>query len=260
MLKYDKAAAQSIERSYNTPDISRQRLQTLKSLALNAGEHVVDVGCGTGFLVSEMAAVVGESGHLAGVDFSQDMLDVASKRCESLPQVTLRQGSADALPLEDASFDAASCTQVLLYVPDLQKSIAELARVLKPGGRLAVIETDWRGIVLNSANSSTTDRIFNAFDENVPNANLPARLIPMLKAHGFGAIKVDAIPIINTSNNAANFSAGALKWASELAVKEKKVSALEAEVWLEDIEKKAAAGEYFFCVNRFLFSAVKLAV
>ena len=258
MLNYDKAAAQSIERSYNTPDISRQRLETLKSLALNAGEHVVDVGCGTGFLISEMAAVVGETGLLAGVDFSQDMLDVAAQRCESLPQVSLRQGSAEALPLDDASFDAASCTQVLLYVPNLEQSIAELARVLKPGGRLAVIETDWRGIVLNSANSSTTDRIFNAFDEIVPNANLPAKLIPMLKAAGFGAIKVDAIPIINTSNTSANFSSSSLKWASDLAVKEKKVSLLEAQVWLEDIDEKAASGEYFFCVNRFLFSAVKM--
>ena len=258
MLNYDKAAAQSIERSYNTPDIARQRLQTLKSLALNAGEHVVDVGCGTGFLISEMAAVVGETGRLAGVDFSQDMLDVASKRCESLPQVSLRQGSADSLPLDDASFDAASCTQVLLYVPDLQKSIAELARVLKPGGRLSVIETDWRGIVLNSAHSSLTDRIFNAFDEIVPNANLPSRLIPMLKAAGFAAIKVDAIPIINTSNTSANFSAGTVQWASGIAVKEKKISQEEADLWLADIEEKAAAGEYFFCVNRFLFSAVKM--
>lgn len=259
MLNYDKAAAQAIERSYNTPDIARQRLQTLKALALNAGEKVVDVGCGTGFLVSEMAAVVGESGHLAGVDFSQDMLDVAAQRCESLPQVTLRQGSADALPLDDASFDAASCTQVLLYVSDLQQSLAELSRVLKPGGRLAVIETDWRGIVLNSAYSALTDRIFGAFDETVPNANLPARLAPMLKAHGFAAIKVEAIPVINTSNNASNFSAGALTWASDLAVKEHKVSREEADLWLADINEKAASGEYFFCVNRFLFSAVKMA-
>lgn len=254
----DKATAQFIERSYNTPDIARQRLQTLKALALNVGEKVVDVGCGTGFLVSEMAAVVGESGHLTGVDFSQDMLDIAAQRCESLPQVTLCQGSAVALPLDDDSFDAASCTQVLLYVSDLQKSLAELFRVLKPGGRLTVIETDWRGIVLNSANSALTDRIFGAFDETVPNANLPARLIPMLKAHGFAAIRAEAIPVINTSNNDSNFSAGMLKWASDLAVKENKASREEADAWISDIEEKAAAGEYFFCINRFLFSAVKM--
>ncbi|PWQ95071.1 methyltransferase domain-containing protein [Leucothrix pacifica] len=258
MINYDKSATQAIERSYNTPDIARQRLETLKSLALNVGEHVIDIGCGTGFLVNEMAAVVGESGHLAGVDFSQDMLDVAAQRCDTLPQVTLRQGSAESLPFDDVSFDAASCTQVLLYVPEVESAIAELARVLKPGGRLALIETDWRGLVLNSAHSSLTDRIFNAFDEYVPNANLPARLIPMLKAAGFGAIKVDAIPIINTSNSPANFSAGSLAWTADVAVKSNKVTQDEANQWLADIDSKAAAGEYFFCVNRFLFSAVKL--
>ena len=108
MLKYDKAAAQNIERSYSTPDIARQRLKTLKVLALNTGEHVLDVGCGTGFLISEMAAMVGETGSLTGVDFSQDMLDVAVERCKPLPQVNLQRGSAADLPLTDASFDAAA--------------------------------------------------------------------------------------------------------------------------------------------------------
>ena len=80
MLKYDKTAAQNIERSYSTPDIVRQRLQTLKALALNTGEYVIDVGCGTGFLISEMAAMVGDTGRLTGIDFSQDMLDIAIQR------------------------------------------------------------------------------------------------------------------------------------------------------------------------------------
>ena len=75
----------------------------------------------------------------------------------------------------------------------------------------------------------------------------------------FAAIKVVAIPIINTNNTSANFSAGTAQWASEIAVKEKKISQEEADLWLADIEEKAAAGEYFFCVNRFLFSAVKMA-
>lgn len=257
-IEYNKAAAESIERSYKTPDIARQRLQTLKALGLNAGEQVLDVGCGTGFLISEMAALVGESGSLTGVDFSQDMLDLAIQRCESMPQIQLRQGSAEALPVADACFDAASCTQVLLYVSDVQQSVAELSRVLKPGGRLAVVETDWRGVVLNSANSALTERIFGAFDHAVPNPNLPSKLIPILKANGFAAVNVEAIPIINTSNTEANFSASILKWTSDIAVKDQLVTRQEADEWMADIDAKATAGEYFFSINRFLFSAVKL--
>ena len=258
MLKYDKAAAQNIERSYNTPDIARQRLQTLKALALNAGENVVDVGCGTGFLISEMAAMVGHSGSLTGVDFSQDMLDVAIQRCESLPHVKLRQGSAVDLPLEDASFDAATCTQTLLYVPDVEQSISELARVLKVGGRLAVVETDWNGAIVNSADSEMTQKIFQSFQKPIPNPNLPTKLSPMLRKQGFGAINIEAIPIINTGYTSANFSPNIIKWASDMAVLEKDISRQEADAWMADLELKAEAGEYFFCVNRFLFSAVKV--
>jgi len=258
MLKYDKTAAQNIERSYSTPDIARQRLQTLKALALNTGEYVVDVGCGTGFLISEMAAMVGETGSLTGVDFSQDMLDVAIQRCESLPQVTLRQGSAVDLPLGDASFDAATCTQTLLYVPDVDQSIAELARVLKVGGRLAVVETDWNGAIVNSSGPAMTQTIFQSFQKPIPNPNLPTKLSPMLRKHGFGAINIEAVPIINTGYTSANFSKSVIKWAADMAVREKDISRREGDAWVADLEAKAKVGEYFFCVNRFLFSAVKV--
>jgi len=257
LLKYDKAAAQNIERSYNTPDIARQRLQTLKALALNPGEHVVDVGCGTGFLISEMAAMVGEEGRLTGIDFSQDMLDVAIERCKALPQVQLQQGSAVDLPLDDAIFDAATCTQTLLYVPDVDKSIAELARVLKIGGRLAVVETDWNAAIVNSSDPEMTQKIFQSFQKPIPNANLPVKLSPMLRAQGFGAINIEAIQIINTGNTSANFSRSTIKWASDMAVLEKDISRKEGDAWVADIEAKAKVGEYFFSVNRFLFSAVK---
>lgn len=259
MLKYDKEAAQKIEQSYNTPDIARQRLQTLKALALNPNEHVLDVGCGTGFLISEMAAMVGKSGSLTGIDFSQDMLDVAVQRCESLPQVKLQQGSAVALPLEDGQFDAATCTQTLLYVPDVDQSIAELARVLKVGGRLAVVETDWNGAIVNSSDPEMTQKIFKSFQKPIPNPNLPTKLSPMLRKHGFGAIKIEAISIINTGYTSANFSRGVIRWASDMAVTEKDISEKEAAAWVADIEAKAETGEFFFSVNRYLFSAVRVA-
>ena len=257
-MKYDKAAAQNIESSYSTPDIARQRLQTLKALALNPREHVVDVGCGTGFLVSEMAAMVGNSGSLTGIDFSQDMLDVAIQRCESLPHVTLQQGSAVDLPLGDAKFDAATCTQTLLYVPDVDQSIAELARVLKIGGRLAIVETDWNGAILNSSDPAMTQKIFQSFQKVFTNPNLPVKLSPMLRKHGFDAIKIEAVPIINTGYTSANFSQGVIAWASDIAVLEKDISKQEADAWVKDVEEKAEAGDFFFSVNRYLFSAVKV--
>ena len=74
MVIYDKKAAQNIELSYQTPEIVRQRIQTIEALALRASEQVLDAGCGTGLLVHAMSSMIGSQGRLVGVDFSHDML------------------------------------------------------------------------------------------------------------------------------------------------------------------------------------------
>lgn len=256
-IKYDKKAAQDIEFSYNTPDIANQRLRTLQALGINAGERVLDVGCGTGFLAKELAMLVGEDGYVLGVDNSADMLEGGRERCEVFPQIELQQAAADALPVDDNSFDVVTCTQVLLYVPDLTAVLAELYRVLKPGGRITIVETDWRGVVINSDDDALSRQILSAFTEAVPHANLPPTLIPLLRGQGFNVLRVEPIPIINTSMTPANFSAFAMEWLSGIAEKQGSITSEEMVRWREDLADKSAKGEYFFCVNRFLFSATK---
>jgi ubiquinone/menaquinone biosynthesis C-methylase UbiE len=147
METYDKKAAELIERSYQTPEIVNQRLRTLAELALVSGESVLDAGCGTGLLLELEAFAVGCEGRAEGVDFSEDMLAHARARCGGLEQVNLQQGSVETLPFEDASFDALSCTQTLLYVKDMDRALKEFYRLLKPRGRIAIIETDWSGAI-----------------------------------------------------------------------------------------------------------------
>ncbi|MGB1009377.1 MAG: methyltransferase domain-containing protein [Thiolinea sp.] len=256
-IKYDKQAAKNIELSYNTPDIARQRLQTLQALSLNAGEHVLDVGCGTAFLAREMAALVGGQGRVVGIDNSDDMLAVGRERCNDLPQIELKQAAADQIPAADNSFDVVTCTQVLLYVPDLDAALSELYRVLKPGGRIAIVETDWRGVVINSSDDVLSRRILSAFDQAVPNPNLPPKLRTLLKQKGFRNLRTEAIPILNTSMTPANFSVTSVRWLSGVAKKYGHATAEEVQQWRDDLAEKAKNNEYFFCVNRFLFSAIK---
>lgn len=257
MEVYDKKAAALIERSYQTPEIVNQRLVTLESLALNAGESILDAGCGTGLLLELEAKAVGPAGRAEGVDFSDDMLDVARARCAALAQVKLQQGSVEKLEFESDSFDALSCTQTLLYVKRLQIALAEMYRVLKPGGRIAIVETDWSGAILTSSDQPLTRKIFDAWDKAVVNPNLPKRLKPLLSSLGFGAIRVQAIPVLNASYSEACFSAGMLDNFASTALKQKIISARESEQWLSDIAELAQRDAYLFCVNRFLFSAVK---
>ena len=257
MVTYGEAEARRIDRAYLTPDIARQRMRTLEALQLGPGEAVLDVGCGTGLLTREMAALVGPAGRVAGVDASTDMLARARQRCADLPQVGFAEAGAEALPEAGASFDAAACVQVLLYVPDVAAALAEMRRVLKPGGRVVIVETDWRGTVLGCADDPLTRRVLAGWDAAVPSPNLPVRLIPLLRELGFAAVRVEPFPIVNTSR-AGTISEDMFVQLAEHAVEQGTVTAEESAAWLDDLARRDAEGSYFFCVNRFIFSAVRL--
>ena len=258
MVVFDESAARKTDRAYLTPDVVRQRMRTLEALQLKAGEFVLDVGCGTGLLTHDMATLVGAGGRVVGIDVSPDMLALAERRCADLPQVHLKNSKAESLPEESDGFDAVTCTQVLLYVPDVAAALAEMHRVLKPGGRIAIIETDWRGTVLNSFDDSLTRKIISGWDNTVSSPNLPVRLGPLMKAQGFSTISVSAFPILNTNCTSGNFSFGMLEQFARHAREQGAVSAAESEAWLDDLQQKGGEGSYFFCVNRFVFTAVKL--
>jgi arsenite methyltransferase len=257
MIAYDSKAAQDIERSYQTPEIIKQRSRTLDALALQAGEQVLDAGCGTGLLLEQMALSVGDNGHAFGVDFSPDMLEVANRRCQGLNNVELQQGIVESLDFNSDSFDVVSCTQTLLYVKQVEAALTEIHRVLKPRGRVAILETDWRGVVFNSIDNSMTRRILDAWDDAVESPNLPVIIGKLLRQLNFSAIKVEAIPIINTSYTENNFSASMLEWFTRNALKQGAITQQESDQWLQQVQELAQQNAYFFCVNRFLFTAVK---
>ena len=253
--KNKASEATELEKSYKLEDIVKQRHQTLERLALQPGEKVFDIGCGVGFLAHELALKVGESGKVVGIDQNPEMIRHAQLRCEGLPQIEFNEGDASQLPAEDQAFDAVSCTQVLLYVKDVSKVLTEMRRILKPGGRLVIVETDWRGVVLNSADNALTKNIFSAWDSAVPSPNLPVHLGPLLKKHGFSKIQVEAVPILNTEYSPSNFSHGMMEWISKNAEKQGVLNKEQRKAFLADLEVRERSGSYFFCVNRFLFSA-----
>ncbi len=122
------------------PWITRARFR--ETLAPAAGEKVLEIGPGTGYYTLDLAAWLGPAGQLEIFDIQQEMLDhtmdlVAAR---GLANVTATQGDAQALPYRDDSFDAVVLTTVLGEIPDPDAALAEIARVLRPGGRLVVGE------------------------------------------------------------------------------------------------------------------------
>ena len=254
-LKKQSTEAEELEKSYQLPEIVRQRQHTLNRLSVKRGEQILDVGCGVGFLSYEIALQTGDSGRVSGIDQNSEMIRHANKRCESLRNTEFSEANADNLPFPEESFDAVSCTQVLLYVNDVAQVLSGIRMVLKPAGRIIIVETDWRGVVLNSDYNSITRKIFSAWDASVPSPNLPVRLGPLLVDNGFCNVDVEPIPILNTEYTPSQFSHGMMNWITKNALKKRVITKEQSQKWLDDLDEKGKSGNYFFCVNRFLFSA-----
>jgi ubiquinone/menaquinone biosynthesis C-methylase UbiE len=121
------------------PLITRERLRRV--LAPQPGERVLEVGPGTGYYSLPIAEWLGPDGRLELFDLQREMLDHTLRRAGALAdRMTATQGDATALPYRDGSFDAAVLTCVLGEIPDQVAALRELARVLKPSGRLVVGE------------------------------------------------------------------------------------------------------------------------
>lgn len=106
---------------------------------VTSGQRALDVGCGTGVAARALAARVGASGKVSGLDVNEGMLAVARRMA---PNVDWRQGAAENLPFEDSSFDAVVSQFALMFFEDKPTALAEMMRVLVPGGRMVVAVWD----------------------------------------------------------------------------------------------------------------------
>ena len=125
-----------IERLIGFGSGSRYRRDALRRAGLEAGMRTLDVGAGTGLVTRQAAAIVGDPALVTGMDPSPEML-----KCANVPGgVTLAEGSAERIPFPDASFDFVSMGYALRHLSDLSVAFPECLRVLKPGGRLCLLE------------------------------------------------------------------------------------------------------------------------
>jgi demethylmenaquinone methyltransferase / 2-methoxy-6-polyprenyl-1,4-benzoquinol methylase len=124
-----------IERVLALGSGARYRRTALKRSGLVAGAQVLDVGIGTGLVAREALTLIGPNGGLVGVDPSPGMMGQVG-----LPEVELIAGRAEALPQPDSSCDFLSMGYALRHIADVRAAFSEFHRVLRPGGRLLVLE------------------------------------------------------------------------------------------------------------------------
>jgi arsenite methyltransferase len=193
-LEFDADQASKIEALYRIGDAARRRRIVREALRAAPAGRILDVGCGPGFYCAELAEEVGPQGSVVGVDSSPAMLQLGARRCAGHEGVELRQADAVSLPVDDGSFDAALCVQVLEYVRDPTAALAEMHRALRPGGRVVVWDIDWATVSLHSPDPARTERALRAWDEHLVHPSLPRTLGPRLRSAGFEEVRMEAHP------------------------------------------------------------------
>jgi arsenite methyltransferase len=254
-LEFGEAESRAVEATYATRDIVGQRRATLRALELQPGERVLDIGCGPGYLVAEMAQVVGADGFVQGIDPSPSMLALAAarERPSGAADVELTEADALSLPVAASSFDVAVSTQVYEYVADVPGALAEARRVLRAGGRLAVLDTDWDSIVWRSSDDERMARVLRAWDEHLAHPHLPRRLPELLAGAGFTLLHAAVVPVLNVGYVRETYSAWVLGMIAEFVSGRQGFTPEEAAAWAEDL--RALGPSYFFSLNRYLFVA-----
>ncbi len=244
-MTFDKAAALRVEALYATPDVAATRVAAFHALDPRPGEQVADLGCGPGFMTRELALAVGPSGRVHGLDLSAPMLALARARCAGLPAVELAEADMAAMGLPNGSLDAAVALQSLEYVPGVACAVAEVARLLRPGGRAVVLDTDFGSVVWHGRDQARVDRILVAYDAHIAHQSLPRVLGRLATEVGLAVVRREVVPILNASLHPNTYAHGLALFIRDFVVGSGRVLAEEADGWLAECAALDAAGEFF---------------
>ena len=257
-FNFDDETSRKVEAVYLSPDVVAQRDEVLRVLNLVPGEQVLDIGSGPGLLAQQMALAVGPSGSVCGVDPSRSMIAMATRRCGAQPWVRFQKADAIELPFSDNQFDAAVSTQVYEFVRDVPAALAELHRVLRPGGRALILDTDYGSLVIHTEDAPRMQRILSAWDQHFVHPDLPRRLSRALRDAGFSIRHRSAIPMFNAEFDDNTYAKGMLEMMRAFAAGRNGISQAEADAWFDEFANLNAEGRFFFSLNRYLFLAEKI--
>lgn len=256
-IAFDEGTAKQLERLYSTRDVLRRRRLVLAALAAAPGERILDVGCGPGFYVADLLEHVGQDGSIVGVDSSPQMLAVARHRCAGHDNATFGEGNASSLPVEDASFDAALCVQVLEYVPDATAGLAEMHRALRVGGRIVVWDVDWATVSWHSSDQARMDRVLRAWEEHLVHPSLPRTLSTRLRSAGFDDVGFAGHSFATTELSPDAYGAAAIPLIAAFVPGHNAVTDDEALAWAADQRDLGERDEFFFGCMQCCFTATK---
>jgi arsenite methyltransferase len=239
------------------PEGAKRRVLAFEALDLVPSLRVLEIGCGGGQLTANIAPSLGENGKYVGLDASDEQLDVARAACADFPNAEFVHGDATALQFEDGSFDRVVAINTLEYIPDTGAVLAEIRRVLKPGGKMVNISVLWDHWQLHGADRELTAHLLDVFRAHCPHQMLPLELQAHFHKAGFGGVERDLFTFLNTAMHENTFGYWAAKVLCFFA-QMKGVPELDTSRFMAELEQADREDRFGFFNASVIHSAVRL--
>lgn len=223
------------------------QLQALKQhsyavLEASEGKRLLDVGCGIGDDVRALARIAGATGAAVGLDNSQTMIEAAQKHSEGLDHPgEFQQGDLHHLPFADASFDGCRAERVLIHSDHPDQALAEMARVVRSGGLLVVIEPDLDTVITHLSNHELARKLTQWQCDSVRNGWIGRQLAVLFRQQGLVDVQVFPTVLYFTRFTSPKSNQLLLKRAQERNL----LTADEAAAVMSELHQRDAQGAYF---------------
>lgn len=186
--------AQGLEERGRTRTQVRLRRRFLRFVPIRRRDVVLEVGAGTGVVARDLAMMVGPGGRVVGVDPSRALLRIARTLCTRHPagsRIALRAGDGARLPFPAARFDVAIALTVILHVGEPLAVVREMARLVKPGGRVALQDQDFGVVAAAHPDRALTDRILDGVAAQLYEEPYSGRRLPgLLREAGLERVRL----------------------------------------------------------------------
>lgn len=223
-------------------------------LALSKSQTILDVGCGLGHDVREIASLVGPGGMVVGIDHSAVLIAEAIRRNVDLPFSTdFLIADACQLKFADNTFDASRSERVLMHLDQPFEALKEMVRVTKPGGRVVVFDVDWRTLFINTCDQQLTRSIARLMCDQINSGRVGCELPEMFREAGLVDISVRP----HTLTAPCSFWRKILDQPLEEARMNGKFNAGELEEWWRGMNEAEGAGKCKGTIQGFIVAGQK---
>ncbi len=239
--RLDQMAATASER--------RAANQWLKLLDPGADDRVLDVGAGAGHMVHVLATALSGQGRVHALDRSAGLLDVAAKRLAQSglsAHVQMDVGDACHLPYDDHQFDSAISRWLLLHLPEPERAIVEMCRVVRPGGKVLCVEVDWETLAIYPGDPAVTREIVQANVARQVDGRIGRRLAPLMRRTGLQRVTIHPFVATDERGDWLPFLRSRVAVAAGAGVDPE-----ELDGWRQTVEAAVSSGQYFFSFTQY---------